>query len=155
VHNFDFANFMFGRPVKVSSGLTQLKDSTAIDTGAIWMEYESGHIMSNMWSWGMAEKINAFSGMDMIAPKGALIFARNFDASEFKDQYDPETEGIHLLKKEGGAVEPVIYKLNKMTVDQMRHFIDCVKNGTEPCVNGEDGLLALKAALAALQEETL
>ncbi|MFC1479077.1 Gfo/Idh/MocA family protein [Planctomycetota bacterium] len=155
IHNFDFANLIFGTPVKVQSGLTRLKESTATDTGSVWVEYDSGHIMSNFWSWGMAEKVGSFSGMDMLGPNGALIFPGTFDAEEFSSEFDKEKEGIYLLKKPGGEVEVVKYELNDMFWEEIIHFAECICNNREPSVTGEDGLKAQKAALIALEEEEL
>jgi len=33
--------------------------------------------------------------------------------------------------------------------DELRHFVDCVQKGEEPCVTGEDGIAALRLALMA------
>ncbi len=155
IHNFDFGNFMFGRPVKVISGLTKLKKSSAVDTGSVWVEYESGDVISNFWSWGMQKDVPPLSGMDMIGPDGVLLFPEAFDSSEFTSRFDPEKEGLFLLRKKGGAQEPIPYKENDMFDDQIKYFIDCVRERKKPCVTGEDGLLALKVALAALKEEKL
>ncbi|MFH1709329.1 MAG: hypothetical protein ABIF71_15620 [Planctomycetota bacterium] len=137
------------------AGRTKFKPSTAIDTGQVWVEYDSGHIMANFWSWGVPEKVNSFSGMDMIGPAGALVFPNSFNVMEFRDQFDPERQSIFLLKREGGSVKPVPFMKNDMFQEQAAHFIACVRTGTAPRVTGADGLAALKVALAALQEEKL
>ncbi len=155
IHNFDFGNFIFGNVVKVVSGLTQFKKSTAIDTGAVWVEYESGNIMSNFWSWGMPEGVGAFGGMDMIGPDGVLVFPGGFDPQEFSSSFDAKKEGLFLLRKRGGGTEPIVYEKNDMFLNQMKSFVDCLKNNKEPCVTGEDGQAALRVALAALQEEKI
>lgn len=155
IHNFDFANFMFGKAVKVVSGLTRFKKTSAFDTGSVWVEYESGNIMSNFWSWGMPEKVSLFSSMDMVGPDGALVFPGTFDENEFSSHFDPEKENLFLLKKGGGGVEPMASQKNDMFLDQMGHFVDCVRHGRQPRATGEDGLLALTVALTALQEEQL
>ncbi len=155
VHNFDFGNFMFGKPVKVISGLTRFKKSSAMDTGSIWVEYESGHIMSNFWSWGIPEKVSSFSVMDIIGPNGALLFPEAFNSNEFSSYFDQENENLLLIKKSGGIMEPVVYQKNDLFLDQMDYFIDCVQHSRKPRVTGEDGLLALKVALVALKEEEL
>lgn len=155
IHNFDFGNYIFGKPVSVASGITRFTDNTAIDTGSVWVEYESGNFMSNFWSWGMPEKVQCFSGMDMLGSDAALEFPNSFDHGEFKDTYDHDTQEIFLLKKSGGSTEPMVYEKNDLCLDQMKHFIDCTRNNAQPKVTGEDGLLALKVALAALHEEEL
>jgi predicted dehydrogenase len=38
---------------------------------------------------------------------------------------------------------------NEIYILELKHFIDCVENGTNPLITGEDGLQALKIALAA------
>jgi len=153
IHNFDYANYMFGKPVKMVSGVTRLKTSTALDTGSVWVEYESGNIMSNFWSWGLPEKVSSSSRMDIIGPNGVLMFPLTFEASEFSSHFHPEKEGLYLLKKSDGSVEPIVYQKNNMFLEQMVHLLDCLTNKKPPKVTGEDGLLALKVALVALEEE--
>jgi predicted dehydrogenase len=33
--------------------------------------------------------------------------------------------------------------------DEIAHFVECVRTGTEPCVGGEDAIAALELALQA------
>lgn len=152
IHNFDYASLMFGKSMKASSGLTRFKPSSAMDTGCIWMEYENGNVMANFWSWGLAEKVSSFGGMDILGPKGALIFPGSFDAKEFDGKYDAATEGIFVLRTAGGKNEMITYKKNDMFKDQHEHFVDCVKNKRTPDVTVENSLQGLHDALAALQE---
>ncbi len=153
IHNFDYAHYMFGKPVKVVSGMTRLKTSTALDTGSVWVEYESGNIMSNFWSWGLAEKVSPLSGMDLIGPDGVLMFPGTFEVNEFRSHFHPEKEGLYLLKKGDGTTEPLVYQKNDMFLEQMVHLVDCLTNKKPPKVTGEEGLLALKVALMVLGEE--
>ncbi|MBN1672720.1 MAG: Gfo/Idh/MocA family oxidoreductase [Kiritimatiellae bacterium] len=155
IHNIDFAHCMFGKPVKVASGLTRLRETTAVDTGTVWVDYESGHAMTNSWSWGLAGKMQTVAGMDMIGSDGVLLFPGAFDSQPYASQFDPKTEGLFLLTRGDAESEPVVYAKNDMFVDQLKHFSDCIGTGNEPKVTGEDGRLALRVALAALQEENL
>jgi predicted dehydrogenase len=40
------------------------------------------------------------------------------------------------------------FERNNLFLDLMRHFIDVVENGVQPSCNLEDGIAALKIALA-------
>ncbi|MEK6796263.1 MAG: Gfo/Idh/MocA family oxidoreductase [Spirochaetota bacterium] len=155
IHNFDFASLMFGKSVKAVSGLTKFKQSTSLDTGSVWLEYERGDVMANFWSWGLAEKVSSFGGMDIMGPKGVLLFSGSFDAKEFEGKFDAEKEAIFVLRTAGGKNEMITYKKNDMFHDQMVHFTDCVRNNKEPFVTVANSLQGLHDSLAALQELSL
>ena len=153
IHNIDFAHTMFGKAAQITSGLTRLKDSTAVDTGAVWIAYDSGNFMSNFWSWGLKEGVSGCQGTDIIGSDGVLIFPNGFSQEEIRGAFDEETQGAFLLVTEGRR-EPVIYQKNDMFLDEMIHFIDCVRSNGQPRATGEDGLAALEVALSVLGEDS-
>lgn len=44
---------------------------------------------------------------------------------------------------------PTDFARNTLFVEEMKHFIGCIENGTDPCVNLIDGIAALQLVLAA------
>lgn len=44
---------------------------------------------------------------------------------------------------------PTGFDRNTLFIEEMKHFIDCIENDTDPCVNLTDGIAALQLVLAA------
>ena len=154
IHNIDFAGHMFGRAVEVQAGLTKFKSSSATDTGTVWVKYDSGNIMANFWSWGLPHGVSGINGTAILGPNGVLLFPSGH-TEETKGSYDENTEGAFLLVGRDGKREPIVYTKNDMFLEEMRHFVTCVRENKTPLVTGNDGLEALAVALAILGEEQL
>jgi predicted dehydrogenase len=43
------------------------------------------------------------------------------------------------------------FERNQLFIDQTRHFLECIKTGSEPCVTLRGGARSLQMALAAKQ----
>ena len=155
IHNVDFAHHMFGKAVSVTSGHTKFKSSTAVDTGSVWIEYESGNFMANFWSWGLPGGVSGLRGTSVIGPNGALLFPNSFAPELLDDCRETEAQGVFLLSGRDGKKEPVVYRKDDMFLEEMRHFADCVQHKRKPMVTGEEGIAALKVGLAVLGEETI
>lgn len=116
------------------------------DTGTVSVEFESGDILTLVWSWGLPEKCAADSIHDAIGPEGILKFAGETD----------EKHKWFILKKAGGKTE----KIGKTPVDslmqgfkkQMEHFIDCIKNNKKPEIGYIEGKKSLEIGLKALKK---
>lgn len=64
---------------------------------------------------------------------------------------DLKENKINLFKTESKNWQTFDFKIdyNRPYVDEMRHFISCIREGKRPAINGEEGRDALKIALAA------
>lgn len=142
-HYFDFWRGMFAsEPVRVTAhGFTLAKDrpelahlvKIAPDTANISVEYASGDIGVTVVSWGLPPKVNGESLWEFFGPKGLLY---------------PGFDNLRM-QLEGGRVK-VIESL-KMRYEIIRNFTDCILQDKKPLITAEDGLVALKVSLAAIQ----
>ena len=74
----------------------------------------------------------------IIGTKGTLLW-------EFK-------EGVrHLMADKTWRIYPITPDLNEMYIEQMRHFLACVRGEDKPLVDGATGKRVLEIALAAKQ----
>lgn len=149
VHNYDFGNYMFGKAKAVTAkGITIQPNRTAIDTGIVSIEYESGDILQMMWSWGLQAGCRAGAIHDVLGEKGALLFQ-----SPKKEPLKKENTNVGQLVvvRPGGGEEIYEYVRNDMFADQMEHFIDCIINDKDPKVTAKHGQESLKVALAVLE----
>lgn len=142
-HYFDFWRGVFqSEPMRVTAhGFTLAKDrpelaniqDIAPDTANICVEFESGDIGAILVSWGLPAKVNGESIWEFFGPKGLLY---------------PGFDSMKVLR-DGGAIH--VIESPKMRWQITRDFADCVLYDREPRVSAEDGLIALKTSLAALE----
>lgn len=58
--------------------------------------------------------------------------------------------GVDISSPDGRSErEPIVPDINEMYVEEMRHFLDCVRGHASPAVSGEDGLRVLRVVDAA------
>lgn len=143
IHNYDFANFMFGKAKEVTSFLLKFReDSTALDTGTTIIKFESEDELMLCWSWGLPLGASGCSLHDTLGPKGALIF----HGEEF-------IVNLGTNNKESIKVEPE--SLTKGFEKQLEHFISCIKEDKTPEVGISEGIESLKIALAVFESAKL
>jgi predicted dehydrogenase len=128
VHNYDFANLLFGEPESVSASSIKLTPHTAVDTATAVVRYKSGHQLMVSWCWGVNGGQRA---MDVLGPNGSLVFG----AGELlTPDLDTKKFGYYLFA-DPPREKKKLYKFERrdMYVTQARHFLDCVK-GKTPCL---------------------
>lgn len=146
VHNYDFANYIFGEPEGVISSSIKLNPGvTAIDTGTAVVRYKSGHQLLVSWSW--AARGGALH--DVVGPKGFFQFgAGNLTPpADEKGKYSyccfTDVRGNQTLLR--AKAEPSMY------IRQARHFLDCVRGRAECLSPGTEAVKAVAVAEAVLK----
>ncbi len=151
VHNYDFARYIFGDLKRVAGMPAKInKKVTALDTGTFIVEFKSGdqHVVS--WSWALPGKCDSGRRInDAFGPCGIVNFQESFDKKFLPPDFNSDKEGAFLLDN-GNNIQVIRYEKNKMFIEQMVHFIECVKGNAKPCVTGLDGYEALKIGLSIL-----
>jgi len=141
VHNYDFANWLFGDPESVIASSIELDPHvSAIDTGSTVVRYPSGHQLLLSWSWGT----RGCSLHDIIGPKGFIQFGTGdlVPPAEEEGQYNyccfTDVKGQQTLIK--AKTQPNMY------ANQAEHFLACVR-GEATCLS--PGIEAIKAVAVA------
>jgi predicted dehydrogenase len=126
IHNYDFANFMFGDPQSVIARSIKLTRKTAIDTGTAVVQYKSGDQLMVSWTWG----VTSGGCHDLLGPKGSL----NFGPGDFADgKLDTKDFGYYVTADPPRQKKKLWkFKRTDMYVTQARHFLDCL-NGKAKC----------------------
>ncbi len=145
VHNYDFANFLFGDPESVlSSSINMDPESTALDTCSAIVRYRNGSQLLMSWSW--AARGNDMQ--DIVGPKGFIQIGVG-DLPEPEDdvphQYCcfTDREGAQTLIK--ARAEPDMYAL------QAEHFLSCVRGDVTCLSPGTEAIKAVAVADTILQ----
>ncbi len=148
IHDIDFANWLFG-DMAWSTGAVRHFKSSSFDTATVSIGYESGDELLLSWTWGLPTGASGLHGQDAIAAGGTILFPHNFPREELPAEADSPDLGAYLLDT-GSERRVETFQKNDMFLDEMRHFVDCCQSGATPAVTGEDGLKAIRVALAAL-----
>ena len=151
VHHFDFARFTFGEPVWVfgSTKIWQPK-ATIADTGPAVVKFPAGDELVLNWSWGIAPGCRGDHLHDVIGPGPGVGGAIVFPEAAFYRVSMKEPYGL-TVNKPGGEEKLYPYERNDIYTDELKHFVQCVINDTQPKVGGMEGKRALEIALAVLE----
>ena len=119
-------------------------------------KYKNGIIAHVHASWLNPRKIREITVVgekkmlvwnDMNLSEPIRIYNRGFDKD---DDYHDTFGDFRLSIREGEVIIPSI-KLSEPLLKECEHFIECVKTGTEPFTDGQDGLNVVKALEAATE----
>jgi predicted dehydrogenase len=150
VHNWDFANMVFGEPEAVVASLMRLGGRTALDSGTAVVRYASGDEVSLCWSWGLPSGTRTGTNTDILGPEGVIRFPGSFPKVELPEGFDETTHGAYLLDT-GGEKRIVEFPVRNMFAEQWRDFQRSADQGVRPKATGAMGRRAVEVALAVLE----
>jgi len=132
IHDTDFVQFCFGRPKSVfSSGY--VKFSGAIDHVVTQYEVTSGAIVHAEGSWAMTPGF----GFNM-------SYTVNFERATADYDIARGKEALRL-SEEGQGARVIPFDAPDGYVGELKHFVDCVRNGRAPTVvTAKDGLASVE-----------
>ncbi len=146
VHNYDFANWIFGEPESVlASGIQMNPNYSAIDTGSAIIRYRAGHQLLISWSWS----VKGTTLHDIIGPQGFIQFGPgNFTVPpEEKGRYQyccfTDNSGQQTLIQ--SPAQPDMY------VHQAEHFLACIRGEAICQTPGAEAIKAIAVAEAVLK----
>lgn len=141
VHNYDFANWIFGPADSVVGSAIELDpDCTAIDTASAIVQYRNGSQLLLSWSWSMP----AAWLHDALGTRNTFVFGS--DGLEV-----PPGMSGHTLIDQQANKRLVSFAPNDMYIDQARHFLDCVNGRTACKIPGTEAVKAVAVGEAVLQ----
>ncbi|MBX3009999.1 MAG: Gfo/Idh/MocA family oxidoreductase [Caldilineaceae bacterium] len=146
VHNYDFANWIFGEPESVLSSAIKLNPAvSAIDTGSAIIRYRAGHQLLISWSW-VAKGTTLH---DIIGPQGFIQFGTGGLTPPAEEQglyqyccFTDQAGAQSLIK---APAKPDMY------VRQAEHFLACIRGETTCQTPGTEAIKAIAVAEAVLQ----
>lgn len=144
IHNYDFANLIFGEPESVIASSIKLTKKTAIDTATAVVRYKSGDQLMVSWSWG----ITSPGSHDLIGPKGSLTFGPGDLATP-----DLDTKNFgYYMTADAPRQKKKLWKFKRtdMYVTQAKHFVDCVRGKAKCLTPATEAIKALAVAEAVL-----
>jgi predicted dehydrogenase len=146
IHNYDFANWLFGKPESIYASALKLNPNvSATDTATAVINYPGGHQLMVSWSWGARGN----TLRDIIGPDGFLQFGTGSitPPAEEKGLY----QYLTLTDREGKESLIKVEAKPDMYVRQAEHFLACIR-GEASCESpGTEAIKAVAVAEAILQ----
>jgi len=143
VHNYDFANWLFGDPVSVLASSIDLDPKvTAIDTASAIIRYKSGNQLLVSWSWAA----RGCGLHDIIGPKGFIQFGTG--GIQVPDKEKAKHNYCCLTDAKGKQHLIVSQRAERMYLNQARHFLDCIHGKAKCRTPGTEAIKAIAVAEA-------
>lgn len=146
IHNYDFANWLWGKPESIYASALKLNPAvSAVDTATAVINYPGGHQLMVSWSWGA----RGDSVRDIIGPHGFMQFGTGSTTppAEEKGLY----QYLTLTDRDGNESLIKVDAKPDMYVRQGEHFLACIR-GEVTCESpGTEAIKAVAVAEAILQ----
>lgn len=144
VHDLDFINYAFGKPVYVDTrSSSNFMDHDIIQTV---YGYDDGKLVTATSAWGMTTRYPFTAEFTVAFEKADLEFKRD------KLMLYTETEAVEI----DAVAENVAYATGEAYVDEVIDFVNCIKNDTQSTINPpESSLLTVELAEAEKKSATL
>jgi len=146
VHNYDFANWVFGDPESVvSSSIKMDPHVTAVDTCSAVVRYRSGDQLLVSWSWS----VRGCAVHDIIGPKGFI----QFGTGDLTPPAQVSTKYNYCCFTSARGKQALIKSRRRpdMTVIQARHFLQCIQGKGQCQTPGTEAIKAVAVAQAILK----
>ena len=147
VHNYDFANLIWGDPVSVVASAIKLnKNVTAVDTATAVIDYPRGNKLMMSWSWAM----RGSRLFDVLGSIGSITMGTG--SLKPPENANPGQSYYCLINAEGKErlIKPKGTS-GEMYRKQACHFLACVER-KEKCISpGTEAIKAVAVAEAVLK----
>jgi UDP-N-acetylglucosamine 3-dehydrogenase len=150
VHNWDYANLVFGRPVEAVAQLRRLGPGTAFDTGSATVRYAKGDEVTLCWSWGLPSGSSARHVSDILGPRGILQFPGTYGEEALPKGFDSKRFGAYLVQN-GSRKRVVKFPKRDMFAAEWKDFAHAARTGEKPVAGPANARAAVAVALAVLE----
>lgn len=144
IHDFDFLNWTLGEIERVYAKSTFGRDYNRLEHVLVSLRFKSGVIANVEGSW---LNIGGFgTKFEFACEKGLLIHDSKTASAlrSYQQERDLQTGGAGVAVPES-PLDKDPYTL------ELEHFIQCLNQGEEPLVDGEEALRAIDVAVAVMR----
>ncbi|MHB0999094.1 MAG: Gfo/Idh/MocA family protein [Armatimonadota bacterium] len=137
IHDFDWLRWTFGDAERVyAKGLTG-RNIGNLDYALVTIRFKSGMIAHVEGNWAYSAK--GWTTKFEIAGDGGML--------EYSNHNIPT---VTIAPKDGTVSSESPINEDPYYLE-LKHFVDCIENGTKPSITPEDGLRAVEISLAAIE----
>jgi predicted dehydrogenase len=136
-HELDYVMWLMGEPTEVMCMASKVSalDVDVEDCVTILLRFATGAVADVHLDFVQ----RAYSrSCKLVADRGTAVWDSQ------RHQVD-----VYRAEEKRWDARPYAFESNDMYVEEIRHFLGCVENGSQPLVGLEDGIRVLKVALAA------
>jgi predicted dehydrogenase len=147
IHDLDFMNLLFGRPVSATA-IGMKHETEAWNHVVSQITYATGSASVEA-SCMLPQDYPFTAGLKLVCEKGVIEFHFRAGGASF-EQGRPVS--YLLLHEEGRPSQPIVFEAGDGYFNELAYFIDCIKTGKPPSrVTPADARLAVQTALACRQ----
>ena len=126
--------------------------------GSLFVDMTIHDFDTARWLVGEVADVSAFGAGDMALTvlrfdTGALGVIDNTRSAGYGFECSAELVGSEATLRIGSNRRPLpadhIQRHRTAYLDELRHFVACIRSGVQPCVGGDDAVVALRLSLAA------
>ena len=138
-HPFDYLRWLIGEVHTVSAMMAQTGglDIEVEDTANVMLRFSNGALGTVHLDYVQRPPTHTLQ----ITGQSGQILWDNEDGTVHWYKTDSETWETEEMSAD--------FERNTLFIEEVKHLLSCIKNGTEPCVNLADGIAAQKIVLAA------
>ena len=147
VHDQDFANMLFGDPVRVQASGIKLTNASAMDSCTAVVHYPRGDQLMLSWSWGVAPSGGGVQ--DALGTAGSVQFnPRDLEGPGI----DTKKFGYYRITTRRTRKSKLIrFRRRDMYVTQGQHFLDCIAGKAKCITPGTEAIKAVAVGNAILK----
>ncbi|MEG9295878.1 Gfo/Idh/MocA family oxidoreductase [Mangrovibacillus sp. Mu-81] len=110
------------------------------DFGAAWIRFKNGIVLSMEIAWAVNAEQDEGIEIELLGNKGGAALSP-----------------LTIFTEEDGLLsrQQPIFEENEPFKDEIAHFIDCIREGSNPSSNGEDGYEVLKLLMGIYESSNL
>ncbi len=151
IHDLDLVTDLFGRDFQPPQVLGRAISTSAVDHAIVNLSFKDGPIVNLIASRVTQQKVrmievtadNAYIEADLLSK--SLVIHRHI----FSRYIDNQTASTY---RQESIIERIHVPFLEPLVNELEHFVHCVRHGLPSCVPGSDGLHALELAHTLLDQ---
>lgn len=138
--DFDFAQWVMGRPARLSAGATRLADGTPAEITAL-LHYDDGRHAAIVGSASMPHGFPFSVGFRAVFEQAAFVLRTVFEGG-------PPRNDFVVFKGDGTSETVSTLERNPYEVE-LKRFVDCIRGGADPALlDAERAIEALMLSIA-------
>lgn len=141
IHDFDYLRWIFGEVERVFAYALTWKNLDRKDYALVTLRFKSKAIAQSEITWAQPSGSPFRTSFEIIGTEG-LITSDNLNSSSMK-MFMSRDNHPYILYESPLAESPYL--------SEIRHFVSCIEEDSEPLITPEDAYRALEIALAALE----
>ena len=141
IHDFDYLRWLFGEVDHVFARGTTGKEYNRLEYALVTLRFKNGVIANVEGTW---LNHGGFQTEIEITGQKGLISHESKDSAPLRTLMKDDANASGVAVPESPLYDSPYFL-------EIKHFVDCIEQGTDPLINGEEALKAMEISLAAIE----